>query len=313
MKMLQKKIMQLIKAITVLSLFSIFTISCTKEEHLGSIDNISGLGGDTWTNTAIDKWIYDSLILPYNIAVKYKWDQGELGQFLDKTLVPSKEEKVIPLMSSIRKAWINVYVAEGGEMFFKRISPKFFALIGSPIYVRGAVILGTAEGGRKVVLSDINNFRIKGMPGYTLKDTNNVKQIFETIHHEYAHILDQNVKFPVEFSQSSAGSYTSDWLNVTEQEALNDGFITPYANSQATEDWAEMVSLMLVGGKEWFDQRVNSITYTGTTANGTTAAVAQARLRQKEAVVVRYFKQAWNIDFYNLQSRSRASINSLLY
>lgn len=305
--------MRLIKAITVLSLFSLFAVSCRKEEQLGSIDNIPGLGGDTWTSTAIDKWIYDSLTVPYNIAVKYKWDQGELSQFFDKTLVPSKEEKVIPLMSSIKKAWVNVYVAEGGIMFFKNISPKFFALIGSPIYVRGAVILGTAEGGRKVVLSDVNNFRIKGMAGYKLSDSNNVKRVFETIHHEYGHILDQTVKVPVEFSQSSASSYTSDWLNVTDQEALNEGFITPYANSQAAEDWAEMVSQMLVEGKGWFDQRVNSITYTGTTPNGTTAAVAKARLRQKEAVVVSYFKQAWNIDFYSLQARTRSAINSLLY
>ena len=47
--------------------------------------------------------------------------------------------------------------------------------------------------------------------------------------------------------------------------------------------------------------------------NGTTAAMAQARLRQKEAVVVSYFKQAWNINFRNLQIRSKAAINALLY
>lgn len=111
--------MRLIKTIIALSSFTLFTASCRKEEQLGSIDNIPGLGGDTWTSTPIDKWIYDSLTVPYNIAVKYKWDQGELSQFLDKTLVPSKEEKVIPLMSSVRKAWINVYVAEGGDMFLK--------------------------------------------------------------------------------------------------------------------------------------------------------------------------------------------------
>jgi substrate import-associated zinc metallohydrolase lipoprotein len=305
--------MKLIKAIIVVSSFSFLAASCRKEEQLGSVDNIPGLGGDVWTATAIDKFIYDSLTVPFNIAVKYKWDQAELNQFFDKTLVPPQEEKVIPLISSIKKAWVNIYVAEGGTMFFKNISPKFFYLVGSPIYVRGAIILGTAEGGRKVVLTDINNFRIKGMPGYTLKDTSNVKRVFETIHHEYAHILDQTIKFPVEFSQSSASSYTSDWLNVTEQEALNEGFVSPYAISASTEDFAEMVSLMLVRGRSWFDNRVNSINYTGTTPNGTTAAVAKARLRQKEAVVVSYFKQSWNIDFYSLQARSRSAINSLLY
>ncbi len=304
------------KVITILVAALSMTIivsSCKKEDPLGSVDNIPGLGGDTWTPGEIDAWIYDSLTAPYNIAVKYKWDQGELQQFFDKTLVPPKEEKVIPLLSSINKAWANVYIQEAGLQFFKNISPKFFYLVGSGIYVRGGLIVGTAEGGRKIVLSNLNEFRIKGMPGYALSDTENVKEVFRTIHHEYAHILDQTIKFPVEFSASSASSYTADWLNVLPGDSKNEGFISQYAISGAIEDWAEMVSYMLVDGKNWFDQYVNSINYTGTTANGTTAAVAKARLRQKEAVVVSYFKQAWNIDFYSLQSRSRAAINALIY
>jgi hypothetical protein len=74
-----------------------------------------------------------------------------------------------------------------------------------------------------------------------------------------------------------------------------------------------MVSLMLVEGKPWFDQLVTSINYTGTTSNGTTAEEAKARLRQKEASVISYFKQAWNIDFYSLQARTKTAIDGLLY
>ena len=305
--------MKAIKIIIAIFSIALISVSCKKEDALGSVDNISGLGGDTWTPGVIDKWIYDSLTVPYNIGVKYKWDQGELQADFNKVLVPPKEEKVIPLMSSINKAWVTPYVEEAGSLFFKNISPKFFILVGSPAFERGAVKLGTAEGGRKVTLYDVNDFRIKGMPGYVLSDTENVKQVFHTIHHEYAHILDQNIKVPVEFSQSSASSYTSDWLNVFPEDAKNEGFISQYSISEAREDWAEMVSLLIVEGQTWFDQYVNSINYTGTTLNGTTAATARARLRQKEAVVVSYFKQAWNIDFRNLQIRSKTAINALLY
>ncbi|MFC0774619.1 zinc-binding metallopeptidase [Terrimonas alba] len=292
--------------------FVLAVSSCKKEDDLGSVDNIPGLGGDTWTPGPIDKWIYDTLTVPYNIAVKYKWDQSELS--LNKTLVPPKEEKVTPLLSAISRGWIQPYVDEAGISFFKNISPKFFILVGSPSFNSdGSITLGTAEGGRKVVLYNVNNFRTKGMPGYILSDTDNVKEAFHTIHHEFGHILDQNIVVPVEFSQSSASSYTSDWTNVNPQDALNEGFISQYAISHKNEDWAEMVSLMLVNGRAWFDNLVNSINYAGTTPNGTTAAVAKARLRQKESVVVSYFKQAWNIEFYNLQLRSRYAINSLLY
>ncbi len=305
--------MKKIKIIITVLMMGLIITSCKKDDALGSVDNIPGLGGDTWKPGVIDKWIVDNLTTPYNIGVKYKWDQGELQDDFNKALVPPKEEKVIPLLDAIKLAWINPYVAEAGTPFFKKISPKFFILVGSPAFIRGAIKLGTAEGGRKVTLYDINNFRIKGMPGYVLSDTDNVKQVFATIHHEYAHILDQNIKVPVEFSQSSASAYTSDWLNVFPEDARNEGFVSPYANSKKEEDWAEMVSLMLVEGKAWFDQYVNGINYTGTTPNGTTAEVAKARLRQKEASVVSYFKQSWNIDFYSLQARSRSAINSLLY
>lgn len=305
--------MRMIKSGLVLLVVSVLITSCKKEDPLGSVDNIPGLGGDTWTNGPIDKWISDSLIVPYNISVDYKWNQFEISNFLDKTLVPPNENQVIPVMSAIKQVWINTYVTEAGINFFKKISPKFLILVGSPIYIRGAIVEGFAEGGRKIVLSNINNFRTKGMQGYTMADTGVVLRMFHVIHHEYAHILDQNIQVPVDFSSSSANSYTSDWLNITDQEALNDGFITPYSQSDKAEDWAEMVSIMLVQGKPWFDNLINSINYTGTTPNGITAEKARARLRQKEAVVVNYFKQAWNINFYSLQARSRFTINSLLF
>ena len=64
-------------------------LSCNKKEDLNYVQP-PGLGGDTWEKTAIDNWIYDSLTLPYNIAVKYKWDAWELQQ-LDRDITPPDE------------------------------------------------------------------------------------------------------------------------------------------------------------------------------------------------------------------------------
>jgi len=68
---------------------------------------------------------------------------------------------------------------------------------------------------------------------------------------------------------------------------------------------------MLIEGKSGFDNIVNSIS--GTSIRGTTAAEAQAKLRQKESLVINYYKQAWNIDFYTLQLRVRNAIINELY
>ena len=68
---------------------------------------------------------------------------------------------------------------------------------------------------------------------------------------------------------------------------------------------------MLIEGRSGFDGIVNSIT--GTSARGTTAAEAKAKLKQKESLIVNYFKQAWNIDFYTLQTRVRNAIVNEIY
>ncbi len=301
--------MKVIRIVAVVMLMLTFFVSCKKEDALPSVDNISGLGGDTWTQTSIDKWIFDTLTVPYNMAVKYKWDQSEID--LNKTVVPIMEEKIVPVMSAIKRAWINPYEAEAGSLFVKKYAPKFFILEGSGSYnSNGTTTLGTAEGGRKVVLYQLNYFRTKGMPGYVSSDSGVIKEIFHVIHHEFGHILHQTIMYPLEFKKIGVGYYTANWNNVGITAARQDGFITDYSVSGPDDDFVEMISIMLTEGKAGFDQIVNNIT--GTSPNGTTAAVAKSRLRQKEAIVVDYFKQAWNINFYSLQTRTRTAVDNLI-
>ena len=285
-------------------------VACKKEDDLGDVDDIPGLGGDTWVKGPIDYWIYDSLTKPYNIAVKYKWDQFELE--LNKTLVPPREEKVIPVMEAVKKVWINTYVAEAGDLFIKKYCPKFFVLAGSASYnTDGTITLGTAEGGRKVVLYVLNDFRTKTMPDYKPSDSSNIKMMFHTIEHEFGHILHQNVLYPQDFKRISVGLYTANWTNMSDAAAGRDGFVTAYAMSAPDEDFVEMIAMMLIEGKAGFDKIVNSIP-AGTSINGTTQADAKSKLRQKEAIVVTYFKDVWDIDFYSLQTRVRAAFVSLI-
>lgn len=289
-------------------------VSCKKEDALGNVDNISGLGGDTWVKGTIDKWIYDTLTVAYNSTVKYKYDQFELA--LNRTLVPIKEENVIPVMSALKKVWMDTYTAETNTNFMKKYGNKFFVLVGSGSYdlATGAANLGTtSEDGTKIVMYQLNYFKTRSMTGYKPSDSVVAKETFKTIEHEFGHVIHKNVLYPFSFTQIGAKSYTSDWTNVTRTEAFQEGFVTNYAMSKADEDFCETLSFMLTEGKAGYDKFVNSIIYTGTTSSGTTAAEAQSRLRQKESIIVGYFKQSWNIDFYSLQARTRAAIVSLLY
>ncbi|MEO6685859.1 MAG: putative zinc-binding metallopeptidase [Dyadobacter sp.] len=287
-------------------------LSCKSEDPV-EVEDVPGLGGDIWAASPIDKWIMDSLTVPYNISAKYKWDQFEFPN-LTKVLVPPDESKVVPLLSAIRKAWTVPYVQEAGPIFYNQFSPKFFVLSGSNEYnLDGSVTLGIAEGGRKVVLFGVNLFKIKGMAGYDpQKDSSFVKDWFlHTIHHEFGHILHQTVLYPIEFTLVTKSLYQGgNWINWTDEQARQNGFITAYSSFNYNEDFVEMIAMMLTEGKVGFDKIVNNIP-AGVSERGTTQEQAKAALRMKESIVVGYYRKTWNIDFYSLQNRVRASMNQL--
>ncbi|HWK01993.1 MAG TPA: putative zinc-binding metallopeptidase [Puia sp.] len=285
-------------------------VSCKKSDSPGDVSNIPGLGGDSSATTAIDQWIYDTLTVPFNVTAKYRWDQFELD--LNKTLTPPMESKIIPVLSAMKQVWIDTYVAEAGLNFMKTLIPKFFILVGSASWnTDGTITLGSAEGGRQIDLYVLNNFRTKSMPGYQPSDSFNIKQMFHTIEHEFGHILHQTVLYPIAYRTITVGLYTANWNNVSDGAAQADGFISAYAMAAPDEDFVETISIMLTEGRAGFDNIVNGIP-PGFSADGVSQADAQSRLRQKEAIVVSYFKDVWNIDFYSLQARVRAQVVSLI-
>ena len=261
-------------------------LSCTSK-----IDDVSpivqGLGGDILTKQPIDTWLETNFTKPYNIEVKYRWDANELP---NKILVPPLVSKVQPVMEGVKAIWIDPYEAEAGSDFIKKFCPKQYVLVGSANWNgNGTITLGTAEGGKKVVLYQINEFDKKDVAG--------VKQMLHTIHHEFGHIMQQNISPSVAYKRITPGTYTSNWYNISDAQALSLGYITSYSMSGTDEDFVEILATMLVEGKTAYDARVNS-----------TNATAKASLRLKEQIVKDYLKSAYNIDFTKLQNRTQAAI-----
>ena len=303
--------MKIIRNTILTALIALAISSCSKKEDLTGVTLLPALGTPTWTQDSLDLWINQNFTVPYNIAAVYKWDQFNFD--LTKTLVPPKEEKIEPALSAIKKVWIDAYVAEGGATFFKQICPKFLILSGSVEWnPDGTHTLGTAEGGVQIMILNLNSFLTKGMAGYKKSDSTNLKFMCHVIEHEFGHILHQHVLYPAAYKAISAGGYSSNWVNISDADANADGFVTAYSSSNFDDDFVEMIAIMLTEGRAGFDRIVNSIP-AGTSVNGTTQAQAIAKLRLKESIVVTYFKSAWNIDFYNLQTRVRTSIEQMIY
>lgn len=278
--------------ITTLCTLALFA-ACTKEEQLPQ-EPILGLGGETWVKGPIDNWLEKNFLSPYNIEVKYKWDPYELNYL--RNLVPVKEEKVELVMTAVRDIWIKPYTNVAGEDFIKIYSPKLFMLAGSAEHNNdGTVVLGQAEGGRKIVLMVVNKFA-KDQPYQ-------VRQMLHTIHHEFAHILHQTRLYPVEWKALNPQHYTGAWFNSTDQMAQSQGLVTAYAKSSPDEDFVETIAVLLVDGQEAFDAIVN---------NENVPTEAKKILRTKEEMVVRYFQREYNIDFRALQKNTEEAIHNFL-
>ena len=156
----------------------LFTAACSSDEpdYNRSVITI----GNT-EKTEFDKWLEANFVNPYNIAFKYRYEDIESD--LDYYVVPAEYNKAVKLAHLVKYLCVDTYNEVAGTDFTCEYFPKMFFTIGEWEYKNnGTFILGTAEGGRKILLSGIN---------YLDQYIENAQMLnhyyFKTIHHEFTH------------------------------------------------------------------------------------------------------------------------------
>jgi substrate import-associated zinc metallohydrolase lipoprotein len=282
-------------------IFYILSVACILSSSAcedGYNDRVDLADTDYFTNdpkyppTELDNWLLETFTYPYNIEVKYRWDASEGDLY--RTLVPPKVSQIQPVMDVVKKVWIEPYAALAGGSFIRAYCPKQFLLVGSAHYnLDGTVTLGTAEGGRKVVLYVVNEF----LPS----NRGALQSMMHIVHHEFGHILNQKVAYPASFREITTAGYTSDWRFTPVGQARANGFITSYAMASPHEDFVEMVATMLMEGKAGYEAILDC----------QTTAWSRELLKKKEELVVQYFRDAFNVDFYGLQTAVQEAMDAL--
>lgn len=200
---------------------------CREEEKIADDLYIPGLGGEKYAENELDKWLYQNYTLPYNIDVVYRWDAAQAYSSLSEVqLVPVEFDAVQPMMAALRDVWFEPYIQATGNSqdFLKEVAPKKIVLVGSPEYQNGSYTLGQAEGGRKILLLNVNNF--------DASDENELKESLHTIVHEFTHILHQTKLFDKKYQEISTGRYNSNWTLLKDPEARRLGFITSIRDAE---------------------------------------------------------------------------------
>ena len=183
-----------------------------------------------------DKWLNQNFRDVYNVDFKYLMEDVE--SVMDYNLVPATYDNARDIALLTKYLWYDSYKELTGEDFIKSYGPRILHLVGSPAYnaQTGTEILGLAEGGLKVTLFKVNEM--------DLEDINMLNEYyFRTMHHEFGHILHQTKSYPTDFNLLSTGRYDdSSWQSKQPGYVASLGFITPYASSQAREDFAETIA-----------------------------------------------------------------------
>lgn len=271
-------------------------VSCKKESALNVDITKSNL--DTYAKGTLDKWLEDNFLNPYNMEILYRFDRYQAK--IDKEIAPVMEDKVQPIMEGVSQIFIKPYLDVTSKAFLLPILPKEIALFGSGEYSDDQITLGTADAGRQINLYEVNSYDKNNV--LSVMGTQERPAAFHTMHHEFAHILHQNVPVPPDYEAISSNYIGSSWVGSGNSAATAKslGFITRYARNNKDEDFAEMISTLLVEGQDHFDAYVNTAT----------DPTAITKLRKKEQVVVDYFKAAHGIDFRRLQAKVRTAIET---
>lgn len=244
------------------------------------------------TQNVLDEWIRQNYNLPYNIEVIYKWKDVEANMGYE--LIPPEIPRSYQLLKIVLYTWIDAYGEVMGFDFVKSHMPRQIMLVGSKAWKTNSTWLdGTAEGGMKVTLFNVNGLMINN----SFLNDNYLK----VMHHEFAHILHQIKEIPVEFEEIARNDYIlDDWNRGTAEDALTAGFITKYSRSQAREDFVELISCYVTYSEVAWKAAMK-----------TAGEQGELLINRKMAIVRQYLNDEWNLDIDELHAVFQRRLDDL--
>ena len=266
--------------ILIICTLSLGLSSCAKEE----LDATSVIMDSQKEESPFDRWILENYTKPYNIDLLYRY--VDIESDMNYQLVPAEYGRAVKIAKLMKFLCLEAYdELTGGKEFIRSNYPKMIQLIGSAAYRNnGTMLLGTAEGGLKITMYYVNQLELE--PEFLNR------YYFKTMHHEFLHILNQTKPYTPDFEKISAVDYVGDTWNsayTTVDAALKKGFISPYASSEASEDFAELLSIYVTTTPQNWAQML------------TTAGPAASTINTKFEIVKKYMINSWNIDLDKLR------------
>ncbi len=210
-------------------------MGCYPNEEL----NVPVNDPDIVLESELDIYIEENFTKEYGMAIRYKFVDNYVQP--GQRVSPVRLESVRPMLDFIEEFWIDPYMdVEGGEEFFRNHVPAEIVFLGGLIFNNdGTVTLGTADAGAQITFTNVNAIDVDDEDWRALQ--------LQTVYHEFAHTVHQRYKLPNAFETIAPAGYTGpgSWFVLTDEDALQRGFVSPYSTSSPNEDFAEVVAFYL--------------------------------------------------------------------
>ena len=288
------------------------TVACSNDD-VDANNSIFTTREENTDSTAFDKWLNKNYTEPYNIRFNYLYiDQNsDMGY----NVSPADIKKSIALAKIIKHVWLDAYTELMGPDFLKQHCFREFQLIGSAQHKNdGSIVLGFAEGGIRVNLFQVNYLDPAHLyieqtnPFASGSDFDLNRAYFHTMHHEFAHILTQLKDYSTDFRTITKEYHSADWVNVKDEDAGKEGYVTGYASSEYNEDFAEVFSCYVTDTDVMWQKRLAQAVAANGDETGKKAILA------KLSIIRSYLKDSWGVDIDKLRTivlRRASEVNSL--
>ena len=276
--------------------------------------------------TELDRWIRDSITLPYGIEVVYR--QENHGGAATDYLYPPRTEQVKPVLRAFRTLCLEsfAFTDQDRSNFLLGRAPLRLVLYGGAYAdAHGMVRLSLPQAPTTMMLTHCNAF--------SPDDPNKVYLLARMGFHQLTRRLLAQLPYDrVAFSAISGDRYTGSTASLVapwqagraidqqfgiDSWANKRGFLTIHGMVSSEEDMAEMISATICATPLQVQQALTEAATPDTDADPEVQAryteeakVAAQQLRRKQAFVTDYLQKVWHVDFRRWQITTARKLRS---
>lgn len=276
--------------------------------------------------TELDRWIRDSITLPYGIEVVYR--QENHGGAATDYLYPPRTEQVKPVLRAFRTLCLEsfAFTDQDRSNFLLGRAPLRLVLYGGAYAdAHGMVRLSLPQAPTTMMLTHCNAF--------SPDDPNKVYLLARMGFHQLTRRLLAQLPYDrVAFSAISGDRYTGSTASLVapwqagrtidqqfgiDSWANKRGFLTIHGMVSSEEDMAEMISATICATPLQVQQALTEAATPDTDADPEVQAryteeakVAAQQLRHKQAFVTDYLQKVWHVDFRRWQITTARKLRS---